>query len=70
MKISNQAQLCLGAVHKSCPHKIMKIDPPCPCGHTINFEKSKFLHQKVQTSASEKLLPCGLVYGQPLQIYA
>jgi len=30
----------------------------CPCGHTINFEKnSKFLHQKVRPSASEKKSP-------------
>jgi len=32
--------------------------PPCPCGHTINFEKIRvFLHQKVRTSASEEPLP-------------
>jgi len=34
-----------------CPHW---FSPLCPCGRTINFEKSKvFLHQKVRTSASE-----------------
>jgi len=56
----------LGAVHKGRPLKNAKnqpppslfakcplwLNPPCPCGHTINFEKSEFLNQKVRTSAS------------------
>jgi len=65
----NFAIFCSGAVHKGYLHKIMKNwpplvqkistmaqspSPPCPCGHTINFEKfDDFLQQKVRTSASE-----------------
>jgi len=63
----NPMVVFLGAVNKGRPHKIAKnlpppplfakcplwLIPPCPCGHTINFEKSEdFLHQKVRTSAS------------------
>jgi len=55
----------LGAVHNRRPTKSGKIDPPLvrtgsipfptyPSGHTINFEKSEFLYQKVWTSASEE----------------
>jgi len=32
--------------------------PPCPCGHTLNFEMSGVIfHQKVRTSASKET-PC------------
>jgi len=65
--------ICLGAVHKRHPHKIVKNWPPplaakCPhwlnpsphpypCGLTVNFEKSEFFAPKVRTSASEDLPP-------------
>jgi len=37
-----------------CPHWLNSLPPPCPCGHTINFEKIDFLRQKVKTSISEE----------------
>jgi len=41
----------LGTVHKRRPHKKTRnartgLITPCPCGYTINFEKSEFLAPK------------------------
>jgi len=51
--------LSKGPSIKDVRTKSRKINPlpPCPCGHTINFEKSDFLHQKVRTSISEEPPP-------------
>jgi len=55
------------AVRKTPPRKINPLplfpknvrtgltpSPPCPCGHTVNFQNPKFLQQKVQMSASKE----------------
>jgi len=74
--------ILLGAVHKGRPHKIAKIDllPPCPCGHTINFQKSEVfftkkcgrphlsspLSENVRTRQTPSPLTADIFYGQPL----
>jgi len=64
-----------------CPQNVRTSSPPpLSCGHTLNFKKSEnFLHQKVQTSASEEPLvrtrqtrlplTAGVFYGQPKGVY-
>jgi len=62
---------------------LAQLPLPCLCGRTINFKNPKFLHQKVQTSASAEEPPfirnmsvldnpplsADIFYGQPLIYY-
>jgi len=86
----------LGVVHKRRPHKIAKnwppslcpqnirtgstTSPPCPCRHTINFEKSEVictiksgdlvwrtpLVRKISVLDNPSSLTADVLYGQPL----
>jgi len=49
----NREKLTPPPLFRKCPQWLI-LPTPCSCGHTINFEKSGFLHQKVRTSASEE----------------
>jgi len=60
-----------------CPHW---LNPPCPCGHTINFEKSVFAPKSadvrvwrtpfplVRTGQTSPTLTADALYGQPLRV--
>jgi len=68
----------LGVVHKGRPHKIDPLvrkmsalaQPPCPCRHTINFEKSDVFYTK-KCGRPHLKNPSSLVRtGQPLHLTA